>query len=96
MWGWTQKITRFENEVHQALTVMDEETGKILNYKQLMKNPKYKKVWSVSAANEIGRLANGVAGGIRNLTNTIKFIRKKNVPSNRRKDVTYGSFVCNV
>ena len=39
MWGWTQKITRFENEVHQALAVMDEETGKLLNYKQLTNNP---------------------------------------------------------
>ena len=29
-------------------------------------------------------------------TNTIKFIRRKDIPGPRRKDVTYGSFVCNV
>ena len=29
-------------------------------------------------------------------TNTIQFIRKRDVPSDRRKDVTYGSFVCSV
>ena len=29
-------------------------------------------------------------------TNTIQFIRKRDVPRDRRKDVTYGSFVCSV
>ena len=52
MLRWTQKTTRLENEVHQELAVMDEETGKILKYRQLMKKPKYKKYWSVLAANE--------------------------------------------
>ena len=37
-----------------------------------------------------------VGGRIKNPTNTIKFIRNKDVPISRRKDVTYGSFVCNV
>ena len=39
---------------------------------------------------------NGVGGRIKNPTNTIKFIKKCDIPKNRRKDVTYGSFVCNV
>ena len=50
----------------------------------------------LSAANEFGRLKNVVGDHIKDLTNTINFIRKKNVPSNRRKDVTYRSFVCSV
>ncbi len=29
-------------------------------------------------------------------TNTIRFIKHDDVPLNRRKDVTYGSFQCNV
>ena len=61
-----------------------------------MRDPNYKKNWSASSANEFGRLANGVRGRIKNPTNTIKFIRKKDIPSSSRKDVTYGSFVCNV
>ena len=65
----------------------------LLNCKKIIKNLKYKKVLSVLAANEFGRLANGVGGRIKDPTNTIKFIRNKNVSSNRRKDVTYGSFV---
>lgn len=92
----TGKIERLENEIHQALAVMDAETGKILNYRQLIKNPKYRLPWSRSAANEFGRLANGVGGRIQNPTNTIKFIRRAEIPAARRKDVTYGSFVCSV
>ena len=89
-------MDRLENEVHEAMAVMDAETGKLLNYKQLMRNPRYKKKWNVSSANEFGRLANGVGGRTKNPTNTIKFIRKDEVPKERRKDVTYGSFVCNI
>ena len=92
----TRRISNLENEVHQAMAEMDEDTGRMLNYKQLMRDPKYKKHWSTSSANEFGRLANGVDGRIKNPTNTIKFIIKKDVPIAIRKDVTYGSFVCNV
>jgi hypothetical protein len=44
-------ITRLENKFHQAMAVMDKNTGKLLNYRQLMNSPKYKKTWSLSAAN---------------------------------------------
>ena len=62
----------------------------------MMQDPKYKKNWSTFSANEFGRLANGIGGRIKKLTYTIKFIRKKDVPIVIRKDVTYGSFFCNV
>ena len=75
------------------MAVMDEQTGQLLDYKQLMRDPKYKKNWSTSSANEFGRLANGVGGRIKNPTNTINFIRRKYIPEFRRKDVNYGSFV---
>ena len=61
-----------------------------------MRHPDYKGPWSLSSANEFGRLANGVGGRIKNPTNTIKFIHKHDVPHDRRKDVTYGQFVCTV
>ena len=32
----TQKINDLEIELHQAMVVMDEQTGRLLNYKQLM------------------------------------------------------------
>jgi hypothetical protein len=59
---------------HKALAVMDTNTGKLLNYQQLMRSSKYEKAWSLSSANEFGRLANGISGRTKNPTNTIKFI----------------------
>ena len=64
-------MSRLEEEVLQALAVMDADTGNLLNYKQLMKDPKHKKRWAISSANEFGRLANGIGGRVK-WTNTIQ------------------------
>jgi hypothetical protein len=88
-------LRRSTRTTERAQTIYDEETNTYLKYRQLMKHPKYKEVWSKSAANEFGRLANGLADGrIEKPTKTIRFIRKEDVPADRRKDVTYGSFSC--
>ena len=71
---FTWCITQLENEVHQAMSVMDKDTGKLLNYRQLMSSPKYRNAWSLSSANIFGQLANSIRGWIKNLTNTIEFI----------------------
>ncbi len=84
-----------ENEVHEAPAIMDAETGKVLNYRQLMQSQKHKEKWSISSANEFGRLANGVGGRIKG-TNTIKFIHKRDVSNKQMKDVTYRKFVCTI
>ena len=34
----SRRITRLENEVNQAMAVMDADTGKLLNYRQLMRS----------------------------------------------------------
>jgi hypothetical protein len=78
------------------MTVMDADTGKLLNYCQLMQSTKYQDAWSISSANKLGRLANGVGGRIKNPTNTIQFIPQHEVPKEQMKDVTYGQFVCTV
>ena len=56
------------------MAVFDQETGKLLEYRQLTKMPKCKARWDKSFANELGRLAQG----IRDIegTNTIFFISK--------------------
>ena len=77
------------------MAVLDADTGKLLNYRQLLRHPKHKKGWQISSANEFGRLANGVGSRIKG-TNTIKFIQKHEVPKDRMKDVTCGQFVCMV
>jgi hypothetical protein len=78
-----------ENEIHQAMAVMDNETGQLLNYRQLMRSNKHKQAWGRSSANEFGRLAQGIGGRIKG-TNTIEFIFQHEVPKGRMKDVTYG------
>ncbi len=88
-----RRFERMENEVHQALAVMDKETGRLLNYRQLLLSPKHKKAWSMLTANKFGCLAQGVGGQIKG-TNTIKFIHQHEVPADCMKDVTYGQFVC--
>ena len=93
---FTRRLTQLENEVHQALAVMDKQTGRMMNYRQLLRHPLYKADWSLSSANEFGRLANGVGGRIKNPTNTIKFIPRSAIPKDRLRDVTYGQFVCTV
>ena len=37
-----RRIKQLENKVNQAVVVMDAETDKFLNYKQLMRDPKYR------------------------------------------------------
>ena len=77
------------------MAVLDQETGKLLNYRQLLKSPKYNKEWSISSANEFGRLLNGVGKRVTG-TNTMRAILESEVPKDRKKDVTYGSFLCTV
>ena len=75
--------------------IHDKETNTYLNYQQLLWHPNYTKAWNISAAKEFGQLAQGLNNGRVKGTNTIKFIRKDQVPANRMKNVTYGSFSCN-
>ena len=53
------------------MAVMDQDTGRMLNYRQLRRHPdkEIRKAWTTSAANEFGRLANGVGGRVKG-TNT--------------------------
>jgi hypothetical protein len=74
-----------------AFAVLDPATGKSLEYRSLIKNQPTRETWLRSAANEFGRLAQGVGGRIKG-TNTIFFIPKGKVPPGRV--VTYGRFVC--
>ena len=68
--------------------IIDKDTGKKLEYRDLVKRPELREQWMKSLANELGRLAQGIrdiAG-----TNTIFFIPKSDIPPERRKEITYG------
>jgi hypothetical protein len=47
-------LLRRAKPIKSANPVLDYETGKLLEYRQLLKHPKYSKAWSTSAANEFG------------------------------------------
>ncbi len=92
----TTYIGRSTRSLERAQTIYDEETNTYLNYRQLMRHPKYKKIWATSSANEFGRRAYGTKDGRVKGTQTIRFIQNEDVPGDRRKDVTYGSFSCDL
>jgi hypothetical protein len=81
---------------YRACAVIDEETGKSMEYRDLLKDPKHCETWSRAAANEFGRLFNGVGkneDGTQRLkgTNTCHWIKKSQVPKGKR--VTYARTV---
>jgi hypothetical protein len=72
-------------------TIIDDDTGDVLEYQHLMKIDKHKQVWAHSFTNEIGPLFQG----IKNVpgTDTCYFIPKSHVPAHKRP--TYGRICCN-
>mgnify|MGYP007089473653 CR=1 FL=1 len=79
-----------------ANAVLDGETGELLQYRHLIKSPKYRNDWFISAGNEVGRLAQGMPSQEIKGTDTLFFIQKSKFPTDRWKDVTYAQFVCDV
>ena len=87
----TKRLTKVKNEVHKAMAVLDRDTGKLLKYRQLMQDPRYKKEWCTLAANKFRRLARGVGDRIKG-TNTMKFGRRiAGVFLNERSDTPSGT-----
>jgi hypothetical protein len=74
---------------HWANAMIDSNTGASMEYRYLIKSDKHKLTWTRSFANELGRLAQGVADRETG-TNTITFILKSDIPGNRQHDITYG------
>jgi len=66
-----ERIARRQREKHESANpVLDQETGKLLEYRHLLKHPRLQKVWNTSAADEFGWLAQGIGGRIKG-TDTI-------------------------
>jgi hypothetical protein len=72
--------------------ILDPATGKLLEYRHLIKDPEHKEVWGKSYGNEIGRLFQGMPGRVEG-TDTAFFINSNEIPADRWKDVTYGRIV---
>ncbi len=79
--------------VHQANTVVNPITGQVQEYRHLLQGPDAP-TWTHSFANELGRLSQGVGTRMPSGTETIWWIRKHQVPSDRK--VTYGRIVATI
>ena len=86
---------QFFNTISAA--VLDGNTVELLEYRHLMKNPKYKAIWGNSFGNEVSCLAQEMPGRISKeiATNTMFFITQDEIPPNRRRDLTYARVICN-
>ena len=77
------------NSIHQALSVIHPETGKVCQYKDLIQDPKTCNLWLEAMCRELSRLADGwndIEG-----TQTIRFMNHdeiKNIP--RDRTITYA------
>ncbi len=58
--------------------VLNMTTGKLMEMRHLLVNPKYKDLWGKSYTKELGRLVQGVPGVTG--TDTIIFIQRDKVP----------------
>jgi hypothetical protein len=78
---------------HMANSVINEETGASLEYRHLINDASNFTIWNEAAANEFGRLTQGVGNRIDG-SNTIFFIPRQAVP--KGKIVTYRWFVVDI
>jgi hypothetical protein len=71
--------------------VLNNETGKLMEMRHLLRNPKYTKLWGELYTKELGGLAQGVSG--MKGTDTIVFIGYNKILLNKRRHITYGKTV---
>ena len=85
-----------------VFTVLDEDTGQLMEYRKIRKHPRYATTWTKFYSNDMGRLCQGI---VNNTVGTGKHIKGtdilfviyyRNIPDDRRKETTYTSVVCEV
>ncbi len=72
--------------------VLNKETGEIMEYRHIMKSPKYRNLYKNSYSKELGRLAQRIPGVVKG-TNTIFVINRADVPAEMWKDAMYRCIV---
>jgi hypothetical protein len=97
----THTRSTMDKRKQYAMPVFDETTGKMLEYRHLINHPdpKVRKQWQISSANEFGRTMQGVGKNrpeedrIKG-TDTMHLIKKCNIP--KGKKITYARFVSEI
>jgi hypothetical protein len=67
-------------------TILDKTMGHLMEMRHLLVNPKYKELWGKSYTKELRHLAQGMPG-VSKGTNTIIFIRREDIPHDRKRNV---------
>ncbi len=86
----------------EALSVLDQATGKNLEHCQLRTDLWYKPTWDTSYANELGRLCQGIGTGLTpgskqvEGTNTFFHINYDDIPVTKQKEICHTLVVCEV
>ena len=83
------KSYNLQEKIWFAGAILDPNTGKQLEYRDLIKHAAYQTTWTKSFTKEVAQLAQGLKD-IQG-TSTIYFIKHKDVP--KHKTVTYGRIV---
>ena len=91
---YPRKLVGCKLPLEMIKEVLNEEIGELMEYRQVMKNEKYRKLYEKSHPKELGRLAQGIPGQAEG-TDTLFFLDKSNVPLEMWRDVTYVKKVIN-
>ena len=85
------------------MLVLDKESGKTPEFRQLCIHPKYKEIWNTSYCNELRRLCQGVGNGTSVTqqqqvkgTNTFRITRYEDIPVHKRRDSCHTRVVYKV
>ena len=86
-----------------ASSVLDQDTGKLLEPRQLRRHPTYKHIWDMSCANELKMLCQRVGQCMKGSdsqrvkdTNIFCVIWYEDITPDRRKEVCHTSVVCKI
>ena len=91
IWSLQQSIVN--PHTHYVCSVMDKDTGNLMSYPQLIKNPETEPRWSLAMCKELGCLSQGYKKHTEG-TNTLFFMNKnaiRNIP--KYCTVTYARIV---
>lgn len=85
---YQQAFKHIKNTEYKAYSITHPGMGKQMEYRELRRDTKTRKTWDRSAANKFGRLMQGIGtdgehGKRMDGTNTMFFIKKRDIPSGK-------------
>ena len=89
----TKIISPLQVLCHMYYKVLDKDTGGLLEYQHLIRQPNSRETWGKLYCNELGKLEKVIPVRVDG-TNIILFIQKQDVQSDQFKDVTDGNIIC--